>query len=184
MKATRIIAALLILVFAVSAFASCSNNAKTIKVKLTVEAGDDRVFKQKVEVAEDEDGVSVIDVVKEAISKYPTAQENIGLDDAETSIKQVSVYKSGEVKGHRLYWTYTINGEEPQKGKASDNLVKDGDEIRYFLVYVEAVEGTEETITKEYTSDMNLYGELGEDEDEDVDETIEGEKTVEETEAE
>lgn len=162
----KVLSLVLICVFALAAMCSCAGQT-TARVKLVIEAGEDRIFNQRITVTDAmNDGISVIDVVNEAVATFLTL--NVTLNEGGTSVQDVGIYKTGNVKGHNVYWTYTINGEEPKKGKASDNMVSEGDTIRYYLVVVEAIEGTEDTNTYEYTSDMNLFGEEDEGEETDL----------------
>lgn len=169
----RFLSLVIIFVFALSALCSCAGQTE-IRVKLVVEAGEDRILSQRISITDAmNDGISVIEVVNEAAANFPTF--DVTLNEGATSVKDVGVYKTGTYQGHNVYWTYTINGEEPQKGKASDNLVKDGDTIRYCLVVVDAIEGSEDTNTYEYTSDMNFFGEEETEPVEDTEEVTETE---------
>ena len=160
MNFKKILSLVLVAIFALAAFSSCvTEEAAEVNVEITFEAGEDRVYKKTVAVP-DEDGdgkVSVLDVVKEAVSI--TESLTITYNTAGSSVKDVANYTECTKDDKDFYWVYTINGVEPEKGKAADNMVVEGDVILYTFVYAQVIEGTDKTETLPYKSTMELFGE-------------------------
>lgn len=155
MKVKRILSAVLAVIFMLGVLSSCVTDAAEISVNLTIKAGDDKIFNKAVSVADPEgDGVSVIDVVNEAIAQY---ELKITLDSAGNSITGVNKYVETTIDDSPYFWMYTINGVEPTTGKASTNIVVDGDSIEYIFAYSVKI-SDEKSTTYQYKSEQGLFG--------------------------
>ncbi len=98
---------------------------------------------QEVEIIYDDDEqISALRALSEVCANH-----DIGLttQDDDSSVGAIKTY-AGEsyiassgthVEGYdeniTFYWSYTINGKEPQNGRASSNYVKDGDTLVFTL---------------------------------------------------
>lgn len=92
----------------------------TYQATITIELADEDVTKT-VTV---EEGDSVMDVLEDNF----TVEENDGFV---TSIDGV-----GQDTTKGIYWMYDVNGEMAQKG-AAEQLVEEGDEIRFYQITME-----------------------------------------------
>ena len=130
MKKLRAIAALLIAVLSLGILSSCSAETTETTVYLTIEAGDDVFYDNKVTV--DVANPTVMNVIMEIMIADPDIP--IVLNDAQDSIKDIGEYTEHEEEGIAYFWEYSINGVLPDNqtgGKANAQPVKEGDVIVY-----------------------------------------------------
>ncbi len=97
----------------------------------------------------DDEQVSVLSALAEAC-----ANNDISLvrDSTETSVQSIMDYAGqsynptsgtpieGYDKAVTFFWSYTVNGKEPEEGRAGTNYVKDGDVIVFTLTGATAAE--------------------------------------------
>lgn len=163
----KIIALVLVAVFALSVCSSCVTDAAEIKVTLKIVAGDDNIFNKEIGVSDpDGDGATIIEVVKEAVAQY---ELQVSFDASEKSLTGVKNYKECTIDEIPYFWNYTINGEEPQSGRAGDNYVNDGGVVVFTFCYSEPIldkngKPTNNANTYPYKSEMELFGEGDEEE--------------------
>ncbi len=176
MNIKKIIALVLVAVFALSVCSSCVTDAAEIKVMLKITAGDDNIFNKEIGVSDPEgDGATVIEVLKEAAAQY---ELQLTFDASEKSLKDVKNYKECSIDEIPYYWNYTIDGVTPEAGRAGDNYVADGGAIVYTFCYSEPIldkngNPTSKANEYPYKSEMELFGEGEEEETEE--ETVEEE---------
>ncbi len=150
----KFLSALLLFALLATGLSSCqTQEVKKMKVKLTVTAGDDPIYERELTL--DGETASVYQVVERASD----SGLNVTFSQDGKSISHFAQYNPKTLNGFSYAWYYTINGEEPQKGTASDNMVSDGSEILYQL-WETNIHDTKDTHL--YKSETNAYGELGE----------------------
>jgi len=163
-KIAKILSLLLVAALMLGIMASCvTTDAAEMSIKLTVRAGDDRVYNTTVKVvpsatdAEGKGTATVIEVLREAMAAY---EFDIKIKDDGTSVTGFKNYTEKTVGDTNYYWIYTINGVEPSSGRANTNTVVDGDAIEYTL-YCSMPDPADNSkiVTIIYTSDMGVYGE-------------------------
>ncbi|MDD4773193.1 MAG: DUF4430 domain-containing protein [Eubacteriales bacterium] len=160
----------LVMIFTLGVFSSCVTDSTQISVNLIIRAGDDRIFSSEVKV--NTENPTVIDAVREAIATY---ELDITLDSNGNSISKVKNYYDTEIEGITYYWMYTINGVEPTTGKASSNVIADGDKIEY--IFYSSDPGDDPPATMKsvpYKSEWELFGEH---DDEETTEEVAAEET-------
>ena len=153
----RILALMLVCVFALSAFCSCATIEPDVNVTLKFVTGDDVVFNQKIAVAPVDGQVTVIQAVNEAIAQFGLT--DIVVSDNGYSITKAGIYKEGMIDGMQFYWMYDINGVEPETGKANTNTVAEGDVITYTFYYSVKNEADLKAAGDSfvYTSDLEIF---------------------------
>lgn len=134
MKTTKIVIAVLLALVAALSICSCGKDDE-------VTAGD---FSVNVIISSDEYGTLAEGVVGlddgatalGAITKFCDSEGiEYKLDKDVTSIKALGDYKEVERQKLSYYWQYTVNGKE-LPGRAGENTVAEGDEIRYNYTFV------------------------------------------------
>ena len=134
MKTTKIVIALTLVLIALLSICSCGKEDE-------VTAGD---FSVNVIISSDEYGTLAEGVVGlddgatalSAITKFCDAEGiEYKLDTDVTSVKALGDYKEVERQKLSYYWQYTVNGKE-LPGRAGENTVSEGDEIRYNYTFV------------------------------------------------
>lgn len=141
MKMRRILGAVLAAVMVVLTLASCTATAPTINVTLKISPNVDPEFP------------TILDVAVPLKSTEPTVLEafiegcmvnsvDYTLTDDEKSVVDIDQYPDyiDEETGINYFWTYTVNGVEPEAGRASDAALKDGDVIEYIYVAYDPAE--------------------------------------------
>lgn len=119
-KCTLSLVAFLSTVFLVACQQTDTDTEKQYQATVTIQLTDEEIEKT-VTV---EEGDSVMDVLEDNF----TVEENDGFV---TSIDGV-----GQDTTKGIYWMYDVNGEMAQKG-AEEQLVEEGDEIRFYQITVE-----------------------------------------------
>ncbi len=90
--------------------------------------------------------VSALAAFKNAAAEYDL---DYTLDKTGKSVSIINDYKGFSEKDENgeyvtYFWSYTINGVEPETGRADDNMVKDGDVIVFTLTSASASEFEED----------------------------------------
>lgn len=137
MKFSRILAIALVAVMALVCLASCGATAPTINVTL------------KITPNQDPDFPTILEVNVPIKSENPTVLEafiegcivneiDYTLTDDELGVLDIDEYPDTiTADGVSYYWIFTLNGTEPNAGRASDIAIKDGDVIEYvYISYV------------------------------------------------
>ena len=137
MKFSRILALCMVAVMLVLSCASCAATAPTINVTLKITPNVDPEFPTLLEVqvpikSENPTGLEAF------VEGCIVNQVDYALTDDELSVLDIDEYPDiiGN-DGVSRYWIFTLNGVEPEKGRASDIAIKDGDVIEY--IYVEYI---------------------------------------------
>lgn len=132
MKISRVFALAMAGIMLVLALASCGAVAEpiTVTVKITPDINDPQstILDLAVELQSNEP--TVLDAFIEGCT---IAEFDFVLDAAGESVVDIDQYKdyTDTETNTTYYWYYTVNGVEPEIGKAYDNVVADGDVIEY-----------------------------------------------------
>ncbi len=132
MKKMRVAALILSAVILGAAMVSCGNKAEKVSVKSTISVVVDGETKfGPVEVVS-EGTAEAVPTVLQAAQEAFIANE-VPYEVTDTSLKSVTldgtVYAGGSDAVNIYTWLYTINGEEPEAGRASTIAVNEGDDI-------------------------------------------------------
>ena len=135
---------------------SCAEPQVKTTVTLTIKVGE-HVFVNAESVTvstapDNANGPSVLDVIK----AYMDAHTNINVQISETSLTRFGMYYETTYKDVDYYWQYTINGEEPEGGKASTNYVKSDDVVEYRLVAMVSTENGK-VVVSDYDTESGVF---------------------------
>jgi hypothetical protein len=148
---------------------SCAEPQVKTTVTLTVKVGEYTLVNAEsitVSTAPDNaNGPSVLDVIK----AYMDAHTNINVQISETSLTRFAMYYETTYKDVDYYWSYTINGEEPESGKASTNYVKADDVVEYRLVAMTSTEDGK-VVVSDYDTESGVFEEELAEKDSDAEE--------------
>jgi hypothetical protein len=148
---------------------SCAEPQVKTTVTLTVKVGEYTLVNAEsitVSTAPDNaNGPSVLDVVK----AYMDAHTNINIQISETSLTRFTMYYETTYQDIDYYWQYTINGEEPEGGKASTNYVKADDLVEYRLVAM-STDANGKVVVSDYDTESNIFEEELSEENSDAEE--------------
>ncbi len=132
MKISRILALALAGIMLIFTLASCSAAAQpiTVTVKITPDVNDPDSTILDMAVELQSNNPTVLDAFIEGCT---IAEFDFTLDAAGESVVDIDEYKdyTDAETNTTYYWYYTVNGVEPESGKAYDNAVADGDVIEY-----------------------------------------------------
>lgn len=128
MKRMARIAVMLVVLMIASALVSCAGEIVETKVTLKITVGSEQIFNGDITVTNA--SPTVLQIVKEAELLYPGAF-TVKYDPEDTYVQQINQYYNTEIDGNIYLWEYKINGEFPETGKASTNVVANGDVIEY-----------------------------------------------------
>ncbi len=130
MKLSRVLAIAMAGIMLVLALASCGAEPITVTVKVTPDINDSDSTILDMSVTLNMSNPTVLDAFIEGCT---IAEYEYTLDDAAQSVVDIDVYKdyTDSETNTTYYWYYTINGTEPTSGKASENVVADGDVVEY-----------------------------------------------------
>ena len=135
MKMRRILGAVLAAVMLVLTFASCGATAPSINVTLKITPNVDPDFPTilEVNVPIKSDNPTVLEAFIEGCMVNGI---DYTLTEDEKSVVDIDQYPDyiDEETGTNYYWVYTVNGVEPEAGRASDAAIADGDVIEYIYV--------------------------------------------------
>ena len=135
MKMRRILGAVLAAVMLVLTFASCGATAPSINVTLKITPNVDPDFPTilEVNVPIKSDNPTVLEAFIEGCMVNGI---DYTLTEDEKSVVDIDQYPDyiDEETGTNYYWVYTVNGVEPESGRASDAAIADGDVIEYIYV--------------------------------------------------
>ncbi len=137
MKFSRILALAVAAVMLVLTFASCNATAPTINVTLKITPNVDPEFPTilEVNVPIKSENPTVLEAF---IEGCVVNQIDYTLTDDELGVLDIDEYPDTITDdGVSHYWIFTLNGTEPEAGRASDIAIKDGDVIEY--IYIEYV---------------------------------------------
>lgn len=158
----KILTVLLAVIMLVSVMTGCSTSKNDISVTVSFTAGDEVIFNRTVIV--DGENATVIDAVKEAMGQYNV---NVVLNSNGYTVQSVNEYaactKNDGERDLKFGWLYTLNGQEPT-GFANAVTIADGDKIAYVFTY--SYDNNGKYTTEEYDSEMNMFGEYGDEETE------------------
>ncbi len=139
----KIAALALALVMVCLALASCGAPKVTANCKISFIIDGEYILQEfPVEaVGTEENPPTVLQAAREALQMV---EYNYALDDEELGFSSVSYdgvdYTTGiDADGNICYWGYTVNGEEPEKGRAGSNAVLEGQNI-VFTYICEAID--------------------------------------------
>ncbi len=129
MKFTRVLALIVAGVILACTFASCGAAAPITKVTLKIIGDDptDPILETEVEVQDEAPTVLMAFVEGCIVNEVAYT-----LTDTEDSVLDIEEYKEyTDEEGNIHFWTYYINGETPQGGRANTIAIKEGDVIEY-----------------------------------------------------
>ena len=153
MKRMAKISILLVIVLIGAALSSCAGQIVETKVTLKITAGSEQIFNGSITVTNEDP--TVLQIVKEAVMLY---ELRVVYDAEETRVKDVGIYRDTKIDNVEYYWEYKINGVAPETGRASTNIVKDGDTIEYVFATATALSSTK-VVYGTYDSSLNLFSE-------------------------
>ncbi len=157
----KFVVALLLLLSITTCFVlgSCAEADVKTTVHLTLKAGTITLYDKDVTVstaADNTNGPSVLDVLHTIMDN-----ENIQLtfNASGNTLEKAGFYYATDYEDVTYYWSFTINGEEPEAGKADTNYLKAEDKVVYSFVAMTSDANGKVTVS-DYDNSTNVFEEI------------------------
>ena len=126
MRKFKIVALVLAIAMLSACLIGCGSKKIKVEAKVGVYVGDDFLLNPFAVTVQNTEAPTILQAVREALEL-----NGIEYESDDMGIKSIAGHAYKNDGTTTCFWTYTINGEEPDSGRAGNTPINEGDVIIY-----------------------------------------------------
>ena len=126
MRKFKIVALVLAIAMLSACLIGCGSKKIKVEAKIGVYVGDDFLLNPFSVTVQNTEAPTILQAVREALEL-----NGIEYESDDMGIKSIAGHAYKNDGTTTCFWTYTINGEEPDSGRAGNTPINEGDVIIY-----------------------------------------------------